>query len=80
MSFFSSAVRLIRKKGMKDSQDTIKVTDNAEFAESDKSLELDFSLRNYAKESFSVLIIHPLSACMHKILRAASFVISGVLV
>ena len=80
MSFFSSAVRLIRRKGMKDSQDTIKVTDNAEFSESEKSLELDFSLRNYAKESFSVLIVHPLSACMHKILRASSFVITGVLV
>ena len=80
MSFFSSAVRLIRRKGIKDSQDTIKVTDNTEFSESEKSLELDFSLRNYAKESFSVLIVHPLSACMHKILRASSFVITGILV
>lgn len=44
------------------------------------NLEADFSLRNYAKESFSVMIVRPISSCMHKILRASYFAITGVLV
>lgn len=44
------------------------------------NIELGFSLRNYAKESFSVMIVRPISNCMHKILRASYFAITGVLV
>ena len=43
MSFFSSVVSLIHKRRIRDSQDMIKVIDNAEFSESEKSLKLDFS-------------------------------------
>lgn len=81
MSFLSNAVRLIRNKGMKDSQENLAATDSTENSVmSGESIELDFSFRNYAKESFSVLIVHPVSACMQKILRACSSVITGVLV
>lgn len=79
MSFFSNAVRLIRRKEVKDSQNE-KIVDNTEYTASKESLELDFSLRNYAKESFSVLIIRPLSLYMQKIIRTCTFLISGMLV
>ena len=80
MSFFSNAVRFIRKKEERASQNDEKIIGNTEYSEIDNSLELDFSTKNYVKESFSVLIIKPLSSCMHKILRSCSFLITGTLV
>ena len=80
MSFFSNAVRLIRRKEVKDSQSSEKVANNSEYTELNGSLQLDFSLRNYAKESFSVLIVRPLSLYVQKILRTCAFLISGILV
>lgn len=76
MSLFSSTVKFIsdRKKihdaGIEEKESPI-------FPE--QELELDFSLRNYAKESFSVLIVKPLSKCMQKIIRGVSFIITGIL-
>lgn len=44
------------------------------------NVEIGFSLRNYTKESFSVMIVRPISNCMHKVLRVSYFAITGVLV
>lgn len=66
MSFFSNAVKLIKNK--KSNSENTQVSDN---------LELDFSLRNYAKESFAVLIINPISNYFMKFMRITSFVITG---
>ena len=67
MSFFSNTVKLIKNKQHKevDEQD---VSSNVEF---------DFSLRNYAKESFSVLIVKPLSNYFMKFMRIMTFIITG---
>ncbi|MDR0678130.1 MAG: hypothetical protein LBF44_01170 [Holosporaceae bacterium] len=72
MNFFSNTVRLIREKKERV----------AEKAKEDlpllgENLELDFSLRNYAKESFSVLIVRPLSRRIWKIMRTISLLIMG---
>jgi hypothetical protein len=48
-------------------------------ANSDFVPDLDFSARDYLKESFSVLIVKPISGCMAKIIRGISFVITGIL-
>ena len=72
MSFISNAVRLIRRKSDKNQ---IKEQNNVV----ENSTELDFSLRNYAKESFSVLIKKPLSACMLKIMKITTFIITGII-
>lgn len=45
-----------------------------------QSSELGFSLCNYAAEAFSVMIVRPLSGCMHKILRASYFTVTGILI
>ena len=76
MSFFSSAVKLIRgnKKNSKD----IDVQNNNPIVTED-SFERDFSLRDYAKESFSVLIVRPLSSCIMKIIRVTSLGITGII-
>ncbi|MDR1375271.1 MAG: hypothetical protein LBJ45_00450 [Holosporaceae bacterium] len=74
MNFFSNAVKLInmrRTDGNREAQKALPISDQME--------QLDFSLRNYAKESFSVLIMKPLSGCMLKIMRTISFVITGIL-
>ncbi|MDR3187533.1 MAG: hypothetical protein LBT63_03865 [Holosporaceae bacterium] len=75
MSFFSNAVKLINmKRGGCDVEPQMAPPVDGQNIE-----QLDFSLRNYAKESFSVLIVKPLSGCMLKIIRTISFVITGVL-
>ena len=71
MSFFSSAANLIRNRK------NIQSSEPKNLDMSANSLELDFSVRNYAKESFSVLIIKPLSGCILKIMKAISYVITG---
>lgn len=76
MSLFSRAVKFINDRKKVLSSD---VAMDGEYVIQDKELEFDFSLRNYAKESFSVLIVKPFSKCMQKVLRAMSFVITGIL-
>ncbi|MDR2646126.1 MAG: hypothetical protein LBC04_03075 [Holosporaceae bacterium] len=70
MNFFSNAVRLIGRKKVAE-----KAKENSPLLE--ENLELDFSLRNYAKESFSVLIVKPLSRRIWKIMRTISLLIMG---
>ena len=57
MSFFSNAVRLIRRRKDDKNVDLQNTT-----------LEIDFAERNYVKESFTVLIRRPLSRVMLKII------------
>lgn len=79
MSLFSSAVRFISKRKKTDAEEAnIKKSENDSLIV-EPSIELDFSIRNYAKESFSVLIVKPLSSCMQKLLRGTSFIITGLL-
>lgn len=66
MSFLSNTVRLIKNRHYNESND-----------QNVSNIELDFSLRNYAKESFSVLIIKPLSNYFMKFMRISTFVITG---
>ncbi|MDR0753101.1 MAG: hypothetical protein LBE95_00285 [Holosporaceae bacterium] len=72
MNFFSNAVRLIG--GKRELVDGKAKEDSPLLGE---NLELDFSLRNYAKESFSVLIVKPLSRRIWKIIRTISLLIIG---
>ena len=67
MSFLSNTVKLIKNKHHKEI-DEQNVPSN---------VELDFSLRNYAKESFSVLIAKPLSNYFMKFTRIMTFIITG---
>ncbi|MDR0677787.1 MAG: hypothetical protein LBF57_03930 [Holosporaceae bacterium] len=70
MSFFSNAVQLISKIKKSKAYDSV-ATD---------SLEMDLNLRNYVKESFSVLIVRPLSGCILKIMGTASSLITGTII
>lgn len=90
MSFISNAVKLIRwKKSTSDNQIEEKggvvenSTENTQVEEQNTLVEgnadFDFSLRNYAKESFSVLIKRPFSACILKLMRIMTSVTAGVL-
>ena len=67
MSFLSNTVKLIKNRHR---------SENVEKNEP-SNMELDFSLRNYAKESFSVLIVKPLSNHFMKFMRIVTFVITG---
>ena len=78
MSLFSNAVRYINNK-KKTLYTNSKDIDDIGYVLPDQALDLDFSLRNYAKESFSVLIVNPLSKCTNKLLHGASFLVTGVL-
>lgn len=90
MSFISNAVKLIRwKKSTSNDQieegcgvaessaENIQVKEQNSLVEN--STDFDFSLRDYAKESFSVLIKRPLSACMLKLMRIMTSITAGVL-
>lgn len=77
MNLFSNAVRFISKRKKTDVEENVEKS-GTDSSVVDASLDLDFSLRNYAKESFSVLLVRPLSACMQKVLRGTSFVVTGV--
>ncbi|MCR5224491.1 MAG: hypothetical protein K6C34_00220 [Alphaproteobacteria bacterium] len=77
MSFFSSAVKLIR--GKKNFSEDSSVQNNNPVV-TEEPLEKNFSLRDYAKESFSVLIVKPLSSCMMKIIRVTSLGVTGVII
>lgn len=90
MSFISNAVGLIRgKKTASGNQNEEKneavgiPTDDIQTEETSSvvnvSDDFDFSLRNYAKESFSVLIQKPFSACMLKMMRVMTSVTAGIL-
>ncbi|MDR2268234.1 MAG: hypothetical protein LBD81_02140 [Holosporaceae bacterium] len=88
MSFFSSAVELFsikRKQGRQNDYDPAMESSNPidsdeeVFANSELTPDLDFPIRDYLKESFSVLIVKPMSGCMGKIIRGISFVVTGVL-
>ena len=68
MSFFSNAVRLIRRRKDDKNVDLQNTT-----------LEIDFAERNYVKESFTVLIRRPLSRVMLKIIKVTALVITGCL-
>ena len=70
MSFLKNTVRLIKNRH-RDENDEQNVTGSVEF---------DFSLRNYAKESFSVLIIKPLSNYFMKFMRITTLTITGGMV
>lgn len=67
MSFLSNTVKLIKNRH-RNEIDEQNVPSN---------MELDFSLRNYAKESFSILIINPLSNYFMKFMRIMTFIITG---
>ena len=67
MSFLSNTVKLIKNRHRNENGEQ-NVSSN---------MELDFSLRNYAKESFSVLIVKPLSNYFMKFVRIMTFVITG---
>ena len=67
MSFLSNTVRLIKNRHH-HSEDNEQNLSN---------IDLDFSLRNYAKESFSVLIVKPLSNYFMKFMRITTFIITG---
>lgn len=67
MSFLSNTVRLIKNRHRSENGEQ-NISSN---------MELDFSLRNYAKESFSVLIVGPLSNYFMKFMRIATFIITG---
>ncbi|MBQ3565308.1 MAG: hypothetical protein IJA14_04115 [Alphaproteobacteria bacterium] len=67
MSFFGSAVKLIRNKASSEEANQV-VTD--------ANLELDFS-KNYVKDPFSVMIIQPLSGYLIKFMRLLSFIVTG---
>ncbi len=69
MNFFSNAVKLIKRKTSILHSDII--SDN---------IELDFSPRNYVKESFSIMIIRPISNYLMKFMRVFSFLTIGSLV
>ncbi|MDR0632302.1 MAG: hypothetical protein LBF54_03650 [Holosporaceae bacterium] len=75
MSFFSNAVKLISRKKKNTKEE---ICESNDFSE--QSQEFDFSLRNYAKESFSVLIVRPLSGYVPKIIRITSLIIIGGMV
>jgi hypothetical protein len=67
MNFFSNTVKLIKNRH-RDENNEQNISANMEF---------DFSLRNYAKESFSVLIVRPFSNYFMKFMRVTTFVITG---
>lgn len=90
MSFISNAVGLIRgKKSTPNNQDKERndavenPTDDIQTEETNNivtvSDDFDFSLRNYTKESFSVLIQKPFSVCMLKMMRVMTSVTAGIL-
>lgn len=72
MGFISNAVKLMHGKKSTEDQDR-----NGSVVEN--STDFDFSLRNYAKESFTVLIQKPFSACMLKFMRGMTFTVVGVM-
>ncbi|MDR2158074.1 MAG: hypothetical protein LBO02_02020 [Holosporaceae bacterium] len=72
MSFLSNAAKLISRRKKSPEEEAAKIS------LSDPSLDLDFSLRNYAKESFSVLIVRPLSGYVLKLMRITSLLITGI--
>lgn len=67
MNFFSNTVKLIKNRH-RDENSEQNISANMEF---------DFSLRNYAKESFSVLIVRPFSNYFMKFMRVTTFIITG---
>jgi hypothetical protein len=79
MALFGGAVKFIN--GRKKASEPLLNSESVECksVRADSSLEFDFSLRNYVKESFSVLIVNPISRYMLKILHGTSFVISGIM-
>jgi hypothetical protein len=88
MSFFSSTVELFSRKRKLGRQDwgnlavesSQPIDSNEEIlANSELMPDLNFPIRDYLKESFSVLIVKPMSGCMGKIIMGISFVVTGVL-
>ncbi|MDR1561226.1 MAG: hypothetical protein LBS23_02625 [Holosporaceae bacterium] len=77
MSFWSNAVKLIGGKSNTDASSKNFVSEDQ--SAENQSADFDFALRNYVKESFSVLIIKPLSNCALKIMKISSLIITGLL-
>lgn len=67
--FLSNAVKLIKSKERK--------AENQQAVSDYQNLFQDFSFRNYVKESFSVLIVRPVSNYVMKFMRITSFVATG---
>jgi hypothetical protein len=65
---------LISGKKKENSDEVLK---NSDIPEQD--IQFNFSFRNYVKESFSVLIVNPLSGYVMKTVRVASLLIAGVM-
>ncbi|MDR0555405.1 MAG: hypothetical protein LBG20_00090 [Holosporaceae bacterium] len=74
MGFFSNTADLI--SGRRNRGVVREIPGNPEF--SDQNLELDFSLRNYVSESFSVLIVRPMSGYILKAIKVTSLLAMGV--
>ncbi|MDR1982499.1 MAG: hypothetical protein LBQ08_01730 [Holosporaceae bacterium] len=75
MSFLSNAVKSISRRKKDPTGETWR-GDQAILQ--DEILEQNFSLRNYVKESFSMLIVKPLSGHVLKIIRSTSLLIIGI--
>jgi len=74
MSFFANAVRLIKgRKRM--THDSVLHNDNS--AQIYQDVDLDFSVNNYVKNSFSSCVVKPLSGYVLKIIGGCAFIISG---
>ncbi len=67
MSFLSNTVKLIKNRHRNESEEQ----------GISNEIDLNFSLRNYAKESFSILIVKPMSNYFMKFMRIMTFVITG---
>jgi hypothetical protein len=76
MSFLINTLKLIgsKKKRLKD------LAEKSYPILQQSDADFDFSLRNYAKESFSILIRRPFSGCALKIIRITSLLIMGSIV
>lgn len=80
MSFFSSVVQLARKRKIKDSGDVAKINNNVNPATFGQFFKWNFSLRDYVKESFSVLIARPFSAYIQSFFKICLLLIAGILI
>lgn len=75
MSLLSRAVKFISDRKRVQSPE-VGVDDQSGLPA--QEYKFNFSLHDYVKESFSVLIVRPFSKCVHKIIRAVSFTITGI--
>ncbi|MDR2765973.1 MAG: hypothetical protein LBB63_00725 [Holosporaceae bacterium] len=79
MSFLGNAVKLINfRNGIRGWKSPVAGGSDVDVS-STQNMDFDFSIRDYAKESFLVLIKKPLSRYMLKFMRIASLTISGIL-